>query len=90
MEDKEKKDLTEEERVGVKKIVSILAKFVLDEIEQEKKRANSNNNDTHTKELTRKLAGDLHGAFVWSETKEGHNYWKDVHGKLRRIAEEGF
>ena len=82
------KELTEEERAGIKKFASILAKFVLDVIEQEKKKVSDSN--LIDKKAIRILADDLHGAFVWSETKEGHNYWKDVHGKLRRIAEEGF
>ena len=81
------KELSEEERAEVKKVVHLLARFVLDEIEQEKRKRNSN---SCTKKQVKILADDLHGTFVWSETKEGHNYWKDVYDKLRRIAEEGF
>ena len=84
------KELSEEERAEVKKVVHLLARFVLDEIEQEKKRANSNNNNTHTKELTRKLAGDLFNAFTWDDTEEGQRYWENVSNKLKRIAKEGF
>ena len=82
------KELTEEERAGIKKIVNCMAKFVLDEIEQEKKKVSDSN--LIDKKAVRIIADDLHGTFVWSETKEGHNYWKDVYDKLRRIAEEGF
>lgn len=82
------KELSEEERADVKKVVHLLARFVLDEIEQEKKKVNDSN--LIDKKAVRILASHLHGTFVWSETKEGHNYWKDVYDKLRRIAEEGF
>ena len=50
----------------------------------------SNNNNTHTKELTRKLAGDLFNAFTWDDTEEGQRYWENVSNKLKRIAKEGF
>ena len=64
-----------------------MAKFVLDELEHQKKRINNN---MDIKELARKIASDLFGAFSWANTKEGYNYWADVYIKLRRIAEEGF
>ena len=87
MEDKEKKDLTEEERVGVKKIANILARFVLDEIEQEKRKSNAMQSK---KQRARTLAGGLFYAFNWNDTKEGYDYWNSVHDRLIRIAEAGF
>ena len=84
------KELTEEERAGLKKLANVLARFVLDVIEQEKKRANSNNNNHSNKERARAVATDLFGAFSWYDTEEGYNYWSDVYIKLRRIAEDGY
>ena len=55
------KELTEEERAGLKKLANVLARFVLDVIEQEKKRANSNNNNHSNKERARAVATDLFG-----------------------------
>ena len=89
-EDMDNKELTEDEKAAITKLANILAEFVLDEIENDKKRTNSYNNDPHIKELTRNLAEDLLCAFSWKDTKEGHKYWADICHRLRRIAEEGF
>ena len=86
-EDMDNKELTDEERAGIKKLANILAEFVLD---YARKHINLNNNDPHIKELVRNLASDLFSAFSWENTKEGYYYWSDVYNKLRRIAEEGF
>ena len=90
MEEKGKEILTEEERTVIKKAAHMLARFVLDELENDKRRTNSCNDDPHVRELVRNLAVDLSGAFSWGYTREGHNYWANVYSKLRRIAEEGF
>ena len=82
------KELTEEEKDAVKKTVNLLARFVTDKLECKKERTSDLN--SFDKKAIRILAEDLHGAFVWGNTKEGHNYWSDVYNKLRRIAEEGF
>ena len=75
--------LTDEEKDVIKKAVEL----AMDKIE---KRIKSNNNDTDTKVLARKLAFDLPIAFSWKETKDGEEYWRDVQKRLNRIAEEGY
>ena len=84
------KELSEEERDAIKKAAKILAEFVLDELEHDKKRTNSYNNNSLIKELTRNLAEYLLCAFSWKDTEEGHKYWADICHRLRRIAEEGY
>ena len=81
------KELTEEERAGIKKIVNCMAKFVLDEIEYEKRKSNSN---SCTKKQVKILADNLNSGFNWDDTEEGHKYWEDVYDRLVRIAEVGF
>ena len=83
------KELTDEEKDAIKKFAKILAKFVPDELEHQKKCTNSDNNNTPNKVLVRKIAYALFRAFDWENTREGYYYWYYVSRKLIRIAEEG-
>ena len=81
------KELSEEEKDAIKKLVNILAKFVLDELEHEKRKSNSN---SCTKKQVGILADNLNSGFNWDDTEEGHKYWEDVYNRLSRIAEGGY
>lgn len=45
--------------------------------------------DKHSMNLARKAAEVLSCAFVWSETKEGQQFWNKVHQRLKQIAKDG-
>ena len=41
-----------------------------------------------TRKAARELAEKLQGAFIWSETPQGTEFWLDVQDKLEALAEE--
>lgn len=46
--------------------------------------------EVNEKILAAKLAEELRKAFVWNNTKEGGEYWNEVHAALIRLSIEGF
>ena len=41
------------------------------------------------REKARVCFATLHGAFAWSDTAEGFDFWKSVVGRLRQIGDDG-
>lgn len=39
------------------------------------------------KELCETAAYSIRKAFIWERSKEGHDYWSEVHAKLMEYAE---
>lgn len=59
-----------------------LIKSVLDAIVEYERRV--------ARENAAKLVEEIPQAFVWADTKDGHEFWKDVCKRLERIKEKGF
>ena len=44
--------------------------------------------EPHRKEIGRKQACDINGAFIWSKTKEKGAYWHDIHNRIGDVRKK--
>ena len=79
------KELTEEQKDAIKRVIDVLSDIVSDKIEH----TTSMINDPEKRKRIRNLANEL-PIFDLKYTREGYNYWLDVYNRLRRIAKVGY